>query len=101
MFGQVLFKMIDITDDGSVSKLEMLRFFAGGEADKDRKRTLGALVTELLLLLDEDGSGEVTFEEWVEKVVSDDGVWEIFLAISPLTQFVESIKKAGKYKLPY
>jgi len=98
---KVLFKMMDITGDGCVSKLEMLRFFAGAETSRDKKRILGALVSELMTLIDEDGSGEITYEEWVKKVSEDDSVWEIFTAISPLTVFIESVRKAGKYILPY
>merc|ERR1719231_131941 len=73
---KVLFKMMDITGDGCVSKLEMLRFFAGAETRRDKKRILGALVSELMALIDEDGSGEITYEEWVKKVSEDDSVWE-------------------------
>ena len=35
------------------------RFFAGNVEEKDRKRVMGALVGELMDILDEDGSGEV------------------------------------------
>jgi len=60
-----------------------------------------ALVVEMMDLLDEDGSGEVTYEEWVECCTHNDEVWSVFQAISPLTGFVEKVMTAGKYVLPY
>jgi len=97
----VLFKMINVSGDGTMSKIEMLRFFAGNAEEKERKRIIGALVSELMVLLDEDGSGEVEYGEWIDQVVNEDSVWDVFCAISPLTVFVDRVKKAGKYVLPY
>ena len=93
--------MIDVTTDGAISKLELLKFFTGGEQDPERKRIMGVLVSELMSIIDADGSGEVTYGEWVDQVSNNDDCWNIFIALSPLTKFVESIQKAGRYVLPY
>lgn len=92
---KVLFKMIDVSDDRSISKLEMLRFFAGGTVMRDEKKLISSIVNEMMTLIDEDGSGEVTFDEFVNKVAHDEEVWECFQSISPLTQLIEAMHLNG------
>lgn len=88
---RVLFKMIDASDDRSISKLEMLHFFAGGLTMRDEKKLVGSIVSEMMNMIDEDGSGEVTFDEFVNKVANDEEVWVCFQSISPLTQLIKGM----------
>lgn len=92
---KVLFKMIDVSDDRSISKLEMLKFFAGSSPSRDEKKLVSSIVNEMMCLIDEDGSGEVTFDEFVNKVAYDEEVWECFQSISPLTQLIEAMHLNG------
>jgi len=96
---KVLFKMIDVSDDRSISQLEMLRFFAGGNTHtREEKQLIGNIVNEMMTLLDEDLSGEVAFDEFVAKVGFDEEVWECFQSISPLTQLIEAMQM-NKYAI--
>jgi hypothetical protein len=51
------------------------------------------VVNELMSLIDEDGSGEVDFDEFIEKVSNDDDVWDMFCAISPFSKMGEAIDR--------
>jgi len=87
----VLFKIIDVSDDRMLSKFELLKFFCSGISDKGRKRAMSDVVNELMSLIDEDGSGEVDYEEFVHKVANDDDVWMMFDAISPFSTMKEKL----------
>lgn len=86
-----LFKIIDVSDDKNLSKFELLKFFCSGMKDKEKKRAMSDVVNELMNLIDEDGSGEVDFEEFVEKVSNDEDVWMMFDAISPFSNMKEKL----------
>jgi len=88
---KVLFKMIDESDDRSISRLEMLHFFAGGLTHRDEKKLVASIVDEMMHMIDEDGSGEVTFDEFVNEVAGDEDVWNCFQSISPLTQLIKAM----------
>jgi len=51
------------------------------------------VVNELMSLIDEDGSGEVDYDEFIDKVSGDDDVWAMFCAISPFSKMGESIDR--------
>lgn len=87
----VLFQIIDVSDDKNLSKFELLKFFCAGMKDKEKKRAMSDVVNELMKLIDEDGSGEVDHGEFVEKVSNDDDVWLIFDAISPFSEVKERL----------
>merc|ERR1712070_1153097 len=89
----VLFKIIDISDDKHLSKFELLKFFCAGIREKERKRAMSDVVNELMALIDEDGSGEVDYDEFVDKVTHDDDVWMMFAAISPFTKISEHLNQ--------
>jgi len=88
---QVLFKMIDESDDRMISRLEMLHFFAGGLAHRDEKKLVASIVDEMMELIDVNKSGEVSFDEFVLKVANDDDVWSCFQSVSPLTQLIKAM----------
>lgn len=88
---QVLFKMIDESDDRMISRLEMLHFFAGGLTHRDEKKLVASIVDEMMELIDVNASGEVSFDEFVLKVASDDDVWSCFQSVSPLTQLIKAM----------
>lgn len=87
----VLFKIIDVSDDKNLSKFELLKFFCASIKDKGKKRAMSDVVNELMNLIDEDGSGEVDHDEFVEKVSHDDDVWMLFEAISPFAAMKECL----------
>lgn len=87
----VLFKIIDVSDDRLLSKFELLKFFCGSMKDRGRKRAMSDVVNELMFMIDEDNSGEVDYDEFVEKVSSSDDVWVMFDAISPFAKMKERL----------
>merc|ERR1711865_786548 len=89
----MLFNVIDVSDDHNLSKFELLRFFCGDLKNKLHKRAMSDVVNELMSIIDEDGSGEVDFDEFIEKVSHDDDVWDMFCAISPFSKMVEAIDR--------
>lgn len=60
--------------------------------EKWRRRVISELVSEMILLVDEDGSGQLSTEEFESKVSTDDDVWEIFAAVSPLSTLMKRLK---------
>jgi len=89
----MLFRIIDVSDDHNLSKFELLRFFCGDLRNKEHKRAMSDVVNELMSLIDEDGSGEVDYDEFIDKVSGDDDVWAMFCAISPFSKMGESIDR--------
>jgi len=51
------------------------------------------VVNELVSLIDEDGSGEVDYDEFIQKVSNDEDVWAMFCAISPFSKMGEAIDR--------
>jgi len=86
-----MFKIIDVSDDRLLSKFELLKFFCGSMKDRGRKRAMSDVVNELMLMIDEDNSGEVDYDEFVEKVASNQDVWVMFDAISPFCVMKERL----------
>jgi len=82
-----------VSDDHNLSKFELLRFFCGDLRNKEHKRAMSDVVNELMSLIDEDGSGEVDYDEFIDKVSGDDDVWAMFCAISPFSKMGESIDR--------
>jgi len=82
----MIFKMIDTSCDRRLTKLELLKFFTSDVSRRGNKKITAALVDEMMILIDEDGSQEVTLEEF-EKSLRKDAVWTVFNAISPLSHF--------------
>jgi len=90
---RMIFKVIDVSDDKTLSKFEFLRFFCAGIKDKEKKRAMSDVVNELVRCLDQDGSGEVEHDEFVNSVSNDQEVWILFDAISPFTTMKEKLSK--------
>jgi len=90
---QLLFRIIDVSDDRNLSKFELLKFFCAPCKDKTKKRAMSAVVNELVHTIDMDGSGEVDRGEFVEKVSNDEDVWMMFAAISPFSEMTDRLTK--------
>ena len=71
----VLFNLMDVSGDRVVDKLELLRFFVGGlKATRAERRIVSQMVNEIMELVDEDNSGEISMEEFVNTVGNDEEV---------------------------
>jgi len=89
---KLLFTIVDETGDGNLNKLEIIKFISGGEKEQWRKRAINELLSEMIFLVDEDGTGMLSRDQFVSKASTDDDVWEIFEAISPLSKLMKRLK---------
>ena len=85
--------MIDVSDDKCLSKFELLKFFCAGIKDKEKKRAMSDVVNEVMRCIDDDKSGEVSYDEFVRRVANDNEVWLLFEAISPFLKMKERLNK--------
>lgn len=81
----------------SLQRFELLRFVAQGIKDKDEKKMINKLASELFERLDTDSNGDIAYTEFVEKVQEDDEVWRVLQALSPLTRQLSSTDKEATY----
>jgi len=90
---RAVFQLCDIDGDKrtpyhekTLQKFELLRFVSQGLKDKSDKKMMNGLAKELFELLDRDGSGDVTWDEFSSKVETDNEVWRCLTMLSPFTR---------------
>jgi len=84
---KALFSMCDVDGDRRLGKLELLQFINQG-VSKDKRVVVSAILDELLALMGIESVGEITYTDFVEAVVVEDEVWELFRALSPFTRMI-------------
>lgn len=84
----MIFKMIDVSCDRRLTKLELLKFFTSDVTARVNKKITAELVNEMMKLIDADQSQEVTMQEFEEALAIEE-VWAVFQAINPLQKFAE------------
>jgi len=102
----MIFKMIDVSCDRRLTKLELLKFFTSDVTARVNKKITAELVNEMMRLIDTDHNQEVTMREFEEALAIEE-VWVVFQAINPLQKFAErfatadlSLLKAAMFREP-
>merc|ERR1719217_1215249 len=82
---EALFKICDEDKEGTVSRSELLKFIAGSlpEDSGQHKTETFSKVGRVFMLLDEDGSGEITLDEWVQGISGNEEIYLAFQSMNP------------------
>jgi len=86
---EALFMVCDEDKEGTVSRGELLKFIAGSLPDdsSQHKTETFAKVGHMFMLLDEDGSGEISIDEWCDGISREPAMYQAFQTMNPYRTF--------------
>jgi len=85
---RTLFQMCDVDGDRQLGKLELLRVVNQGIPKGDKRVVISAILDEMMGLMGIETVAEIHYTNFMESIITDDAVWELFKVLSPFTRMI-------------